>query len=197
MRVPSNSTTGEPVASIAVCRSSSSEKSIRPAIVRVRLVKLQHRELGIVVRGEPFVAEVAVDLVDALQPAHHQPLQIQLRRDAQVQIDVQRVVVRDERTRRRAAVERLHHRRLHFDEAARFQLPAQRRDDARPRDEHLAHFRDSRSGPGSAAGSGSPHLPGRATSPAWRAASWRGTPASRRECSVRPCACGRDSLPRR
>ena len=109
------------------------------AIVRVGLVELQHGELGVVVRGEPFVAEVAIDLVDALQAAHHQPLQVQLRRDPQVEIDIERVVMRDERTRRGAAVERLHHRRLHFDEAARFQLPAQRRDDSRARDEDLAH----------------------------------------------------------
>ena len=92
------------------------------AIIGVGLVELQHRELGIVMRGEALVAEVAIDLVDALQPAHHQPLQVQLRRDAQVEIDIERVVVRDERPRRRAAVERLHHGRFHLDEAARFQL---------------------------------------------------------------------------
>ena len=91
-------------------------------------------------RGEPFVAEVAVDLVDALQAAHHQPLQVELRRDAQVQVDIERVVMRDERPRRGAAVERLHHGRFHFDEAARFELPPQRGDDLRARDEHLAHF---------------------------------------------------------
>ena len=90
----------------------------QPLVIRVRLVKLQHRELGIVVRREPLVAEVAIDLVDPLDAADHQPLQIQLRRDAQVQIDIERVVVRDERPRRRAAIERLHHRRLDFDKAA-------------------------------------------------------------------------------
>ena len=99
-------------------------------VIRVGLVELQHGELGIVVRGNAFVAEVAIDFVDALQPAHDQPLQIQLRRDAQVQIDIERVVMRDERPRRRAAIERLHHGRFHFDEAARFELAAQRRDDA-------------------------------------------------------------------
>ena len=109
-------------------------------VIGVRLVKLEHRELGIVVRREALVAEVAIDLVDPLHPADHQPLQIQLRRDAQVQVDIERVVVRDERPRRRAAVQRLHHRRLDFDEAARLELPPQRRDDPRARHEHLAHF---------------------------------------------------------
>ena len=96
------------------------------AIIGVGLVELQHGELGIVMRGEALVAEIAVDLVDALQAAHHQPLQVKLRRDAQVEIDIERVVMGDERPRRGAAVDRLHHGRLHFDEAARFQLPAQR-----------------------------------------------------------------------
>ena len=125
---------------MATCRSSSAEKSIRPLVIGVGLVELEHRELGIVVRGEALVAEVAIDLVDALEAAHHQPLQVQLRRDPQVQVDIQRVVVRDERPRRRAAIERLHHGRLDFDEAALLQLPPQGRDDLRARHEHFAHF---------------------------------------------------------
>ncbi len=50
-------------------------------------------------------------------------------------------MVGDERPRGSPAIERLHHRCFHFDEIARLQLAPQRRDDARPRDEHLAHFR--------------------------------------------------------
>src|SRR3954447_12768397 len=34
-------------------------------VVGVRLVKLQHRELGIVLRGDALVSEIAVDLVHA------------------------------------------------------------------------------------------------------------------------------------
>jgi hypothetical protein len=45
--------------------------------------------------GDAFVAEVAVDLEDLLQAAHHQALQVQLRGDAQEQLHVQRVVVGD------------------------------------------------------------------------------------------------------
>ena len=108
-------------------------------VVRIRLVELQHREFRIVLRGKTLVAEIAVDLVDALHAAHHQPLQVQLRGDAQVEIDIQRIVVRHEGPRRRAAVQRLHHRRFHLDESARFQLPPQRSDQARARHEHLAH----------------------------------------------------------
>ena len=72
-------------------------------VVGVRLVELEHRELGVVLRRDPFVAEVAVDLVDARQPADDQPLQVKLRRDAHEEVDVERVVMRDERPRRGAA----------------------------------------------------------------------------------------------
>ena len=108
------------------------------AIVRVGLVKLQHGELGVVVGGEAFVAEVAVDLVDAVEAAHHQALQVELGRDAQVEIDIEGVVVGDEGTRGGAAIERLHHGRLDFDELAGFQLAAEGRNDARARHEDLA-----------------------------------------------------------
>ena len=45
-------------------------------VIRVSLVKLQHGEFGVVLRGQPLVAEIAIDLVDPLQAAHQQPLQI-------------------------------------------------------------------------------------------------------------------------
>ena len=89
------------------------------AVVRVRLVELEHRELGVVPRRDAFVAEVAVDLEHLLEAADDQPLQVQLGRDAQVQLHVERVVMRDERPRRGAARDRMHHRRLDFEVAAR------------------------------------------------------------------------------
>ena len=49
------------------------------AAVEVGGVELEHRELGVVHRRDPLVPEVAVDLVDALEAAHHQPLQVELR----------------------------------------------------------------------------------------------------------------------
>jgi hypothetical protein len=91
-------------------------------LVHVGLVELEHGELGVVARGQALVAEIAVDLVDALEAADHQPLEVQLRRDAQVHVDAERVVVRDERPRVRAAGNRLHHRRLDLEEAARVEV---------------------------------------------------------------------------
>ncbi len=65
-----------------------------------------------------LVPEVVPDLVDPLEAADEQPLEIELVGDAQIERHVERVVVGDERTGRRAAVERLEHRRLHLEEAA-------------------------------------------------------------------------------
>ena len=107
-------------------------------ILAVGLVELEHRELGVVLRGDPLVAEVAVDLVDPLETADRQPLEIQLRRDAQEQVHVERVVMRHERPRQRAAGNRLHHRRLDLEIAAAVQKAANRGEHSASDGEHLA-----------------------------------------------------------
>ncbi len=66
---------------------------------------------------DTFVTEVAVDLVDTLETTDHQTLQIELRSDTQVHVDVQRIVVSDERTRGGTTRDDLHHRGFHFHEA--------------------------------------------------------------------------------
>ena len=99
---------------MAVCFSSSDRQIHQALIIRVGLIELEHGELRIVLSRDPFVAEIAIDFVDPVQAADNQPLQIQLRRDAQIQIHIERVVMRDERARRRASIDRLHHRRFDF-----------------------------------------------------------------------------------
>ena len=101
------------------------------AVVGVRLVELEHRELGVVLGRDALVAEDPADLVDAVEAAHDQPLEVELRRDAQVEVHVERVVVGHERPRRRAAGDRLHHRRLDLEEAARVEERADRLDEPR------------------------------------------------------------------
>ena len=110
-------------------------------VVLVGLVELEHRELGIVPRRDAFVAEVAVDLEHLLEAADDEPLQVELRRDAQVELHVERVVVRHERPRRGAARDRMHHRRLDFEIAARDEELADRLHDLRALDEHVARLR--------------------------------------------------------
>src|SRR5438874_2577759 len=75
----------------------------------------------------------------ALEPAHDQALQVQLGRDAQVQIRVERVVVRDEGPRGRAARDRMERRRLDLQEAALLEEAADERDHLAAQHEHLAH----------------------------------------------------------
>ena len=107
-------------------------------VVGVRLVKLEHRELGVVLGRDPLVPEIAVDLVHALEPADDEPLEVELRRDPEVQVHVERVVVRLERPRNGAARDRLHHRCLDLQEAARVEEPPERRDEPRAEQEDRA-----------------------------------------------------------
>jgi hypothetical protein len=67
----------------------------------------------------PLVSEVAVELEDPVHAAHDQSLEIELGGDAQVEVEVERVVVGDEGARERAAGDGLHHRRLDLEKAAR------------------------------------------------------------------------------
>ena len=62
------------------------------AVVGVRLVPLEHRELRVVLERDALVAEVLAELVDALEPAHDQSLEVELGRDAQVEVGVELVL---------------------------------------------------------------------------------------------------------
>ena len=110
-------------------------------IVRVRLVELEHREFGIVLRRDAFVPEVARDLVDPLDASDRQPLQVQLGRDPEVQIHVERVVMRDKRTRHRTAGDRLHDRSLDFEIAALVEESPDGRNRPPPNLEHTPRLR--------------------------------------------------------
>ena len=90
----------------------------RVVVVRVGLVPLDHRELGRVLVGHALVAEVLGELVDALEPADDEPLEVELGRDAEVEVLVELVRVGHERVGERAAVARLEDRRLDLDEPA-------------------------------------------------------------------------------
>ena len=80
--------------------------------------------------ADALVAEVAVDLIDAIEAADDQALEVKLGRDAQEEIDIQGVVMGDKRTRRSAAGDGLHHRRFDLDEAAGIEEAADRLHDA-------------------------------------------------------------------
>ena len=86
-------------------------------IVRVGLVELQEGEFRVMPGIQSLVAENAADLVDTLHAAHDQALQIQLQRDAQLQILIQGVVVGEEGAGSGAAGIGHQQRRLHLQKA--------------------------------------------------------------------------------
>jgi len=87
-------------------------------VVAVRLVGFEDRELGIVLEICALVAEHPADLEHLLHTAHAQALEIQLRGDPQIQIQVVGVDMSDERCRVRAAVHLLQDRSLDLHVAA-------------------------------------------------------------------------------
>ena len=91
--------------------------------------------------GHAFVAEVLAELVDPLEAAHDEPLEVELGGDAEVEVAIERVVVRDERARRRAAVERLQHGRFDLEKARVVEASANACHHAGARDEALARRR--------------------------------------------------------
>ncbi len=111
------------------------------AVVGIGLVELQHGEFRIPAPTQTLVAKVTVDLVDAIQPAHGQPLQIQLRRNPKVEVQVQRVVVGDKGPRHGPTRDRLHHGRFHFDEAMRIHETPHRLHQLAALQKDFAHLR--------------------------------------------------------
>ena len=88
-----------------------------------------------------LVAEVLGELIHPAVAAHDEALEVELVGDAQVEGDVQGVVVRDEGTRRGAARDALQDRGLHLEAAGGIEVFAHRGDDLRPLDEHVADLR--------------------------------------------------------
>src|SRR5690606_31253344 len=100
-------------------------------------VELEDRELGVVARADAFVAEGAAELVDAIEAAHEEALEIELGRDAQVELEVERVVVRAEGLGRGAAADGVEERGLHLEEAALVEEAAEGLHDGGARSEGL------------------------------------------------------------
>lgn len=94
-------------------------------VVGEGLVGLQHRELGVVLVGDALVAEGAAHLEDLLHTADAEPLEVELGRDAQVQVEVVGVDVGAEGPGVGTAVDLLEHRGLDLQVAAVEQSLAQ------------------------------------------------------------------------
>ena len=98
-------------------------------IVRIGLIQLDGGEFRVMRCIHALVAEDAADFIHALQPAHDAHFQVQLRGDAHIHVDIQRIVVRDERARRSTGSRCVEHGRFHLNEAPCVQAVANLRDD--------------------------------------------------------------------
>ena len=88
-------------------------------VIAESLIRLHGGEFRIMAAIHAFVAEVAIDFKDLAHAAHHESLQIELRRNAQKELHIKGIVRGHKRTRRRAAGNRLHHGSLYLQVAAR------------------------------------------------------------------------------
>ena len=122
-------------------------------VVGEGLVGLEHGELGIVPDVDALVAKHPAEFEDALHAADDEPLEVQLERDAQVHVDVERVVVGDERTGGRAALDRAEDRALDLPVAVLVEVAADGEDRAPADLEDAPGTTRSPSGRRSAAGS--------------------------------------------
>jgi len=104
-------------------------------------VEFDHGELGVVQRRDPLVAEIAVELEDPLHPAHDEPLEVELRRDPQVEVLPQGVVVRLEGLGHGPPGHGLHHGRLHLEEVPVVQERPDEPDDPAARLEDILDLR--------------------------------------------------------
>src|SRR5690606_27296428 len=106
-------------------------------VVGVRLVELEHGELGIVRPVYALVPEVMPDLVYALHATDNETLEVELVCNPEVQRHVQRMVMRYERTRGCTSIQRLQNRCLHLQVVERIEKAACGRD-------HCASCREQR-----------------------------------------------------
>ena len=110
-------------------------------VVRVRLVELARRELRVVREVDALVAELAADLVDAVDAADDEHLQVELRRDAHEELLAQVVVPGLERLGRGPAGQLVHHGGLDLEKLAVVEVPAHVLDDLRANDKDVARAR--------------------------------------------------------
>ena len=111
-----------------------------PIVIFILDVELHTRKLGVVVLVHTLVAEVLANFVDAFEAADYESLQIKFGSDTQIQIDVERVVVRDERPRTGAARDRLQDGRFYLRVARFIECVAQSFDDNGALSERLLYI---------------------------------------------------------
>ena len=112
-----------------------------PDVILVGHVDLHTGELRVVGLVHTLVAEVLGELIDTVVATHDQSLEVELVGDSHIEVDVQGVVVGDERTGRGASRDGLKDRGLDLKAAGGVEIFPHRGDDLRPLDEHVLYLR--------------------------------------------------------
>ena len=112
-----------------------------PDVVLVGHVDLHTGELRVVGLVHTLVAEVFGELIDTVVAAYNQPLEVEFVGDSHIEVDVEGVVVGDERTGRGASRNGLKDRGLDLKAAGVVEIFPHRGDNLRPLDEHVFHLR--------------------------------------------------------
>ena len=117
------------------------DKLHHPDVVLVGHIDFHAGELRVVSLVHSLVAEVLCELIHSRVTADNQPLKVQLVGNSQIERDVERVVMGDERTRSSTARNALEDRGLNLKATGRIEVLAHRRYYLTPLDEDLAHLR--------------------------------------------------------
>ena len=107
-------------------------------IRRVGLIGFQHGELRAVGGVDALVPEIPIDLEDLLNTADDAALQVELRRNAQVEVHIQSVGMRHKRTRSRTAMQRLQHGSLDLEETQALEILTHSTHNGHAGDHHAA-----------------------------------------------------------
>ena len=91
--------------------------------IRVCHIEFTECELGIVGKIDTFVSEHTTNLVHAIKPADGKLLEVQLRRNAEVQVEVKIVVMRDKGLRGRTTSKHTRDGCLNFEETEVVEVP--------------------------------------------------------------------------
>ena len=112
-----------------------------PEVILVGDVYLHHREFGVVGAVHSLVAEILGEFIDTVEAPHDEPLEVEFVGDAQVEVRIERIVVRDEGTCRGAARYGLQNGGLYLQVAAFVEETAHGGDDFGPLGEYFPYLR--------------------------------------------------------
>ena len=112
-----------------------------PQIILVRHVHLHTSKFRVMRPVHTLVTEITGKLEHPVKTAHDQTFQVQLVRDTQIERNIQRIMMRDKRTRRSPSRYSLQHRSLHL-QTSHFRVElTDGVDHFRTLDKHILHLR--------------------------------------------------------